>query len=194
MEEMKEIKAVSAHVDKIIVKDYQEKVRSFKKVIYFSDLKRRLESYYPGTLFMLTRAGSNEVVGSQDEFYFAFKDVPEGEKTLALDLTISKKRKITEEDDTDLESDASSSIQLIQHIGPWTDAEVERFKIGVNTHGWGNWKRIAKEVATRTLKQVYKFSENNQAKRMRQTDSITGAWVNLAAGFDRVSKGLEEKE
>jgi hypothetical protein len=38
-----------------------------------------------------------------------------------------------------------------------------------------------------------KFSENNQAKRLRQTDSITGAWVNLAAGLDRVSKGLEEK-
>jgi hypothetical protein len=65
--------------------------------------------------------------------------------------------------------------------------------MGVNSHGWGNWKRVAKEVATRTPKQVCKFSENNQAKRLRQTDSITGAWVNLAAGLDRVSKGLEEK-
>ena len=193
LEEMKEIEAVSANVDKITVKDQQDKIRSFKKILHFSDFKRRLESYYPGTIFMLTRAGSNEVVGSQDEFYFAFKDVAQGEKTLALDLTVSNKRKITEEDDTGFESDASSSPQLIEHTGPWTDAEVERFKMGVNTHGWGNWKRVAKEVATRTRKQVYKFSENNQAKRLRQTDSITGAWVNLAAGLDRVSKGLEEK-
>ena len=192
LEEMKEIEAVSANVDKITVKDQQDKVRSFKKILHFSDFKRRLESYYPETIFMLTRAGSNEIVGSQDEFYFAFKDVAQGEKTLALDLTVSNKRMINK-DDTGSESDASSSPQLIQHIGPWTDAEVERFKMGVNTHGWGNWKRVAKEVATRTLKQVYKFSENNQAKRLRETDSITGAWVNLAAGLDRVSKGLEEK-
>jgi hypothetical protein len=192
LEEMKEIEAVSANVDKITVKDQQDKVRSFKKILHFSDFKRRLESYYPGTIFMLTRAGSNEVVGSQDEFYFAFKDVAQGEKTLALDLTVSNKRKITE-DDTGSESDASSSPQLIQHTGLWKDAEIERFKMGVNTHGWGNWTRVAKEVATRTRKQVSKFSENNLAKRLRQTDSITGAWVNLAAGLDRVSKGLEEK-
>lgn len=193
LEEIQEIENVSKHVDKITVKDHQENVRSFKKILHFSDFKRRLESYYPGTTFMLTRAGSNEVVGSQDEFYFAFKDVSQEEKTLALELTISNKRKPSEEDDTGFESDASSAPQLIKHIGPWTDAEIERFKMGVNTYGWGNWKGVSKEVATRTPKQVCKFSENNQAKRLRQTDSITGAWVNLAAGLDRVSKGLEEK-
>jgi hypothetical protein len=91
---MKEIEAVSANVDKITVKNEQGKVRSFKKVLYFSDFMRRLESYYPGTKFMLTRADSNEVVGSQDEFYFAFKGVAQGEKTLELDMTISRKRKI----------------------------------------------------------------------------------------------------
>jgi Myb-like DNA-binding domain len=141
---------------------------------------------------MLTKSGTNDVVGSQDEFFFAFKDVPENGTVLELDLIISQKRRL--EDEEGDESDASSSSsQFLQHSGPWADAEVERFKMGVNTHGWGNWKRVTKEVATRTRKQVYKFSESNQAKRLRQTDSITGAWVDLAAGFNRVSKGLEEK-
>jgi hypothetical protein len=191
---MKEIEKVSEDVDKITVKDHQENVRSFKKMLHFSDLKRRLEGYYPGNTFILTRSDSNEIVGSQDELYFAYKDIPQGEKVLSLDLSLSNKRKSNDDDNDDgFESDASSALQLNKHIGPWTDGEVERFKMGVNSHGWGNWKRVAKEVATRTPKQVCKFSENNQAKRLRQTDSITGAWVNLAAGLDRVSKGLEEK-
>ncbi len=100
------------------------------------------------------------VVGSQDEFFFAFKEVAQGKNTLDLDLTFTNKRKASEEEDTGFESDVSSSPQL-RHTGPWSDAEVERFKIGVNTHGWGNWKKVAKVIATRTLKQVYKFSENS---------------------------------
>ena len=195
MEEIKAIEAVAEKIEKITVKDQQDRIRSFKTMIHFSDLKRRLEAYYPGTAFILTRADSKEVVGSQDELYFAFKNVQQGGTILELDLTISNKRKLSENNnDRDCESDASSSFSpIIQHTGPWADAEVERFKMGVDTHGWGNWKRIAQEVATRTLKQVYKFSESNQAKRFRPTDSLTGAWVNLAAGFYNVSKGLEDK-
>jgi len=101
---------------------------------------------------MLNRSGTNDVVGSQDEFFFAYKEVPKEDKILALDLSISNKRKIEEEEDKGIESDASSSPVLIEHTGPWTYGEVERFRMGVNAHGWGNWKRIAKEVATRTRK------------------------------------------
>lgn len=39
LEEMKEIEAVSANVDKITVKDQQDKVRSFKKILHFSDFR-----------------------------------------------------------------------------------------------------------------------------------------------------------
>jgi hypothetical protein len=38
---------------------------------------------------MLTRAGSNEVVGSQDEFYFAFKDfIKYGSRIIAFQTTL----------------------------------------------------------------------------------------------------------
>lgn len=191
-EELQEIQQVSEHIQKITVKDGQDKVRSFRKILHFSDLKRRLEGYYPQSTFLLSKSGTNEVVGSQDELFFAFKEVPQEEHVLALDLTISNKRKLDEEEYD--ESDSCSSVQLQHvHVGPWTDAEAVRFKTGIDAHGWGRWKQVAAVVATRTPKQVAKYSENGQAKRLRPTDSITGAWVNLAAGFDRVSKGLQEK-
>lgn len=31
------------------------------------------------------------------------------------------------------------------------DAELDFIKMGVNTHGWGSWKPIAKKVASNTV-------------------------------------------
>ena len=192
MKEINEIESVSEEIERILVKDYQDKVRVFKKILWFSDLKSRLEAYYPGTIFMLTISGSNRMVGSQDELYFAYKDVPEGEKDLMLDLTLTRKRKADDADNQEFEYTMSPQM-LFHHTGRWSEAELERFKIGINTYGWGKWRRVAEVIETRSAKQVCKFSESQQARRFRDTDSITGAWVNLAAGLDRVSKGLEEK-
>jgi hypothetical protein len=191
--ELEEIEKVAEAVEKITVKDENGQIRSFKKIIHFSDLKVRLEAYYRGSAFILKKADSNDIVGSQDELYFAYKELASGTSILCLDLYLSKKRKLEDEEGDGSESDISSDPQLTHHVGTWADGEIERFKIGVNTHGWGNWKAVAKTVGTRTAKQVSKFSENNQAKRLRQTDSITGAWVNLATSMALVSKGLEEK-
>jgi hypothetical protein len=68
------------------------------------------------------------------------------------------KRKAIEEDDTGFESDASSP-QLPLNNGRWTYAEIEKFKIGVNAHGWGD----------KTPKQISIY-ETRIAKRMRQNE------------------------
>jgi hypothetical protein len=125
--------------------------RTMKPVLVFSELQALAENYYPGFNVVLMKPGTVEIVGSQEELFFAYQDVSDG-KVLYLELKISSaslKRKADDE---------SESTPEFRHEGPWSNAEIELFKMGVDQFGWKKWKSISGVVGTRDRQQVRQFA------------------------------------
>jgi hypothetical protein len=69
-------------------------------------------------------------------------------------------------DGTEDDEDETEEIQqtVLIESGPWRADEIERFKLGLDMHGWGNWADIASIVKSRTRNQVYGFARKTGKK------------------------------
>jgi hypothetical protein len=125
--------------------------RTMKPMLFFSELQALAENLYPGFNVVLMKPGTVDIVGSQEELFFAYQDVSEG-KVLYLELKISStslKRKADDE---------GESTPEFRHEGPWSNAEIELFKMGVDQFGWTKWQSISGVIGTRDRQQVRQFA------------------------------------
>ena len=69
-------------------------------------------------------------------------------------------------DGTEDEEDETEEIEqtVLIESGPWRAEEMERFKLGLDMYGWGNWADIASIVKSRTRNQVYGFARKTGKK------------------------------
>lgn len=125
--------------------------RIMRPVLVFSELQALAENFYPGFNVVLMKPGTVEIVGSQDELFFAYHDASDGQ-VLDLELKITSASLKRKADD---ESDATPELR---HEGPWSNAEMELFKMGVDQFGWKKWKSISRVIGTRDRQQVRQFS------------------------------------
>lgn len=98
----------------------------------------------------MVKPGTSEIVGSQDELLFAYRDAQDVD-VLNLDLKLFKtpKRRKSSPDEEESESQPQ-----FRHEGRWSNAEEELFNLGVDQHGWRMWKEIAGVIGTRDREQV----------------------------------------
>lgn len=133
----------------------------------------------------MVKPGTSEIVGSQDELLFAYKDVQDVE-VLNLDLKLfktSKKRKSTPDEESD-------SQPQFRHEGRWSNAEEELFSMGVDQHGWRMWKEIAGVIGTRDREQVRKFAGSLRGSQYKKKISVTPGLLDLAEGMRLVAQSL----
>jgi antitoxin component HigA of HigAB toxin-antitoxin module len=125
--------------------------RSLKPIQVFSELQAIVENFYPGFSTVLVKPGTSEIIGSQDELLFAYQDITDG-KVLPLELNLFKpsKRKHV--------SEKYIAAPEFRHEGPWSNGEIELFKMGVDQFGWRKWKSIAGVIGSRDREQVRQFS------------------------------------
>jgi hypothetical protein len=131
-------------------------------VVRFSDLYEQFSQKYTGCTICFYKLGTDEVVGSDDELFFAYEDVQS--KLLELELRVhrlTKKRSIDNISEADFDEPSEVSITSQQ----WTNSEMALFDAGVRLHGWGKWKSIAGEVRTRNVQAVRGFSRTLKGKR-----------------------------
>ena len=170
--------------------------RSLKPVQVFSELQSMVENFYPGFSAVLVKPGTQEIIGSQDELLFAYQDALEG-KVLNLELNLykqsSKKRKHPAESDF--------VAPTFRHEGPWSNGEIELFKMGVDQFGWKKWKNIAGVVGTRDREQVRQFASTPKGikiafilgLRFKKTLSITPGLLDLAEGMKIVAQSFQDQ-
>jgi hypothetical protein len=103
--------------------------RSFEAVHYFSELQATALNCFPGFDIILKIPGTDDIVASQEELYFAYCDKADEAPVLKLDLvlskTLTKKRKQRDDSVQDAEVTAN------RRSGPWKNGEIELFKAGV---------------------------------------------------------------
>jgi hypothetical protein len=116
--------------------------RSFEAVHYFSELQTIVQNCFPGFDIILKLPGSDDIVASQEELYFAYCDKAEEAPVLKLDVflskSLSKKRK--QRDDSVPEADLPN-----RRTGPWKNGEIELFKAGVKVLSNFNTRNTAGE-------------------------------------------------
>jgi hypothetical protein len=102
--------------------------RSFDAYRHFTDLHASVQNSFPGFDTLLKVAGTEDVVASQEELFFAYTDKAAEAPVLLLDLVLSKsivkKRKRTE-------VEGAAEIAVTKRAGPWKNGEIEMFKAGV---------------------------------------------------------------
>ena len=108
-------------------------------------------------LFQSMEDGSEEVVGSQDEWTDFLERLIAQEKTLLSVRVVpsrrGQKRKQRSED--------------ANNMGSWNEEEVILFGEAVNVHGWGRWKEISEEFPRRNHQQIKDFSQTKIAQRFK---------------------------
>lgn len=107
--------------------------RCFGAFHYFSDLQTSVEDCFPGYDCLLKVSGTDDIVASQDELQFAYKDKAEEAPVLNLDLRLSKsvvkkRKRVVEEK---LPHQTMDNISVTKRGGPWKNGEIELFKGGV---------------------------------------------------------------
>jgi hypothetical protein len=193
-EEMKKMVEETSRFDRITIDfqassdfpDLPPSKRSLKPVKLFSELQAAVETYYPQFVVVLVKPGTTEIVGSQDELMFAYQDVKD-QTVLNLELKIyrpSSKRKFPE----------IPEPPLFRHEGPWSNGEVELFKMGVNQYGWKIWKRIAGVINTRDREQVRKFAASPRGSQFKRTMSVTPGLLDLAEGLKILAYSLQTSQ
>jgi Myb-like DNA-binding domain len=174
--------------------DFPPSVRSLKPVQMFSELKAIVDNFYPEVATVLVKPGTSEIVGSQDELLFAYQDIKDGEVLrLELKLFKSSKRKLA--------SDKDIAPPSFRHEGPWSNGEIELFKMGVDQFGWRKWKSIAGVIGSRDREQVRQFSSTTKGINpvllkglsFKRSISITPGLLDLAEGMKTVAQSLQEQ-
>ena len=103
--------------------------RSFEAVHYFSDLQTIAQNCFPGFDIVLKIPGTDDIVASQEELYFAYCDKAEEAPELKLDVLLSKTFTKKRKQRDDLVPDAE--VIANRRSGPWKNGEIELFKAGV---------------------------------------------------------------
>jgi hypothetical protein len=103
--------------------------RSFESVCYFSELQTLVQNCFPGFDIILKIPGTDDIVASQEELYFAYCDKAEEAPVLKLDLVLTRSLTKKRKERDDLGTDAE--VAANRRSGPWQHGEIELFKAGV---------------------------------------------------------------
>ena len=117
--------------------------RSFEAVHYFSELQTIVQNCFPGFDIMLKLPGTDDIVASQEELFFAYCDKAEEAPVLKLDLFLSKSLSKKRKQRDDLVPEAE--VVANRRIGPWKNGEIELFKAGVKVQSKINIRNSAGE-------------------------------------------------
>lgn len=190
------IKEVSKRFKRIVVElktGETSLTRKLKPLKSFAELQSRVEAWNPDFKCVLTIPNTCEIIGSQEELIFAYEDVSSESDILTLELKLyakSEKRKF--------DCLEEPECQGINHSGKWMPSEEVLFKAGVQQCGWGNWKRIAEVVNTRTMDQIKAFSKTQAGKSVKIELNFIPTQSKLADGLfeasNSVSRVLENQE
>lgn len=129
--------------------------RSFEAVHYFSELQTIVQNCFPGFDIILKLPGSDDIVASQEELFFAYCDKAEEAPVLKLDLFLSKslsKKRKQRDDEAEVANsrikqrdDVVPEVVANRRIGPWQNGEIELFKAGVKVQSKINTRNSAGE-------------------------------------------------
>jgi len=183
------------------------KSRRIRPVKLFSELLEQIKSMFVGNAILEICTREGDVIGSQDELFFAYQFVKEQILHLQVELknpactpvNRPKKRRrapSSEEDEEKEEEEEEDSGEdvvppaVIRNSGVWTTSEMIRFEEGVKRFGWGEWSLISNYVQTRDRKQVFKFSTTDAGQKAKRIPSVVHAYVDLAKGMSLVAEHL----
>lgn len=196
----------------------RQKNRRIRAVKFFSELYDQIQSMFEHHKLLEICTLEGDVIGSQDELFFAYQNVKEQTLHVQVELkspsptpavvvgSSKKKRRAPwteeqkvvsveeEEEEEESTEEEEEEEECVRHSGVWSTSEMVLFEEGVKRYGWGSWSEISRFIKTRDRKQVRKFAMTEAGQKSNRIPSVVHAYVDLAKGMSLVAEHLGNQQ